>query len=251
MTIAERGSVRTTTTVGGRRTFYLAMGVLAIGIPLVGFGPGVILTSLPRRAPPTAFIWLHALVFSSWLLLYVAQAVLVRAGYRHVHRRLGWVGVPLAAAVVVVGYLTTVEQGRRGFPLWWDPAVQGDNVAELVHPFGDLLTFTVLVSAAFFYRRRPDAHKRFILLATVGSMMAAPLAHLISYFPALRAFPPVILLPLAALYFSSAIYDRLVHGRVHPVSLWGGVGLLAFSLLRGGLIGSSDAWHRFVGWLVG
>lgn len=164
---------------GGGRTFYLAMGFLAIAIALAGFGPGVVASPLPRHAPPTAFVWFHSLVFSLWLLLYVAQTALVRAGNRRVHRQLGWLGVPLAVAIVVVGYTTTLEQGRRGFALWWDPAHQVDAAADLVHPLGDLLTFTVLVLTAFLWRRRSDVHKRLILLATVGSMMAAPLAHLL------------------------------------------------------------------------
>ena len=97
-----------------------------------------------------------------------------------------------------------------------------EPLAELVHPLGDLLTFSLLVTAALVWRRRSDVHKRLMLLAAVGSMMAAPLIHLLSYFPPLRAVPPLILLPLAALYFSSAIHDRLTLGRMHPVSKWVG-----------------------------
>jgi hypothetical protein len=100
------------------------------------------------------------------------------------------------------------------------------------------------------WRRRSDVHKRLMLLAAVGSMMAAPLVHLLSYFPALRAVPPVILLPLAALYFSSAIHDRLTLGRMHPVSKWVGLSLLVFAMVRGAVIGPSAAWHEFAGWLI-
>jgi hypothetical protein len=125
-----------------------------------------------------------------------------------------------------------------------------DSLAELVHPLGDLLTFSLLVTAALIFRRRSDVHKRLMLLAAVGSMMAAPLAHLIGYFPALRAVPPVILLPLAALYFSSAIHDRLAYGRMHPVSKWVGLSLLIFALVRAAVIGPSEAWHQFAGWLI-
>ena len=178
------------------------------------------------------------------------QTVLVHGQNTRVHRRLGWIGAPLAIAVVAVGYVTTIAQGRRGFALWWDPALKTDALAELVHPLGDLLSFSVLVIAALVWRRRSDVHKRLMLLATVGSMMAAPLAHFFSYFPALRGGPPVILLPLAALYFSSAIYDRLAHGRIHPVSLWAGLSLLVWAMFRGLVIGPSASWHQFAGWLI-
>jgi hypothetical protein len=70
------------------------------------------------------------------------------------------------------------------------------------------------------------------------------------YFPALRAVPPLILLPLAALYFSSAVYDRLTHGRIHAVSKWVGLSLLVWAMFRGAVIGPSAAWHQFAGWLI-
>ncbi len=234
----------------GRSWFYVAMGAVAVGIVLIGFGPGLTFSPTKRHGPPSTFVWFHSLVAAMWLSLYLVQTVLVHGRKTQVHRRLGWIGAPLAIAVVAVGYVTTIAQGRRGFALWWDPALKTDALAELVHPLGDLLSFSVLVIAALVWRRRSDVHKRLMLLATVGSMMAAPLAHFFSYFPALREGPPVILLPLAALYFSSAIYDRLAHGRIHPVSLWAGLSLLVWAMFRGLVIGPSASWHQFAGWLI-
>ena len=234
----------------GRSWFYVAMGAVAVGIVLIGFGPGLTLSPTKRHGPPSTSAWLHSLVAAMWISLYLAQTVLVHRRNTRAHRRLGLIGAPLAIAVVAVGYVTTIAQGRRGFALWWDPDLKTDALAELVHPLGDLLSFSVLVIAALVWRRRSDVHKRLMLLATVGSMMAAPLAHLVGYFPALREGPPVILLPLAALYFSSAIYDRLAHGRIHPVSLWAGLSLLVWAMFRGLVIGPSASWHRFAGWLI-
>ena len=89
-----------------------------------------------------------------------------------------------------------------------------------------------------------------MLLATTGSLMGAPLAHVIGQVPALHAFPPIILLPLCAFYFAPAVHDRWTDGRVHPVSLWGAIGLLVWAQGRAALIGPSDAWHRLAAWLV-
>jgi hypothetical protein len=36
-------------------------------------------------------------------------------------------------AVVAVGYVTTIAQGRRGFALWWDPDLKTDALAEAEH----------------------------------------------------------------------------------------------------------------------
>ena len=234
----------------GRSWFYVAMGAVAVGIVVIGFVPGLAFSPTKRYGPPTTDILLHSLVAAMWLALFITQAVLVHGGNTRVHRRLGWIGIPLAIAVVATGYATTIAQGRRGFALWWDPDLKFDSLAELVHPLGDLLTFSLLVTAALMWRRRSDVHKRLMLLAAVGSMMAAPLIHLLSYFPPLRAVPPLILLPLAALYFSSAIHDRLTLGRMHPVSKWVGLSLLVFAMFRAAVIGPSAAWHQFAGWLI-
>jgi hypothetical protein len=37
---------------------------------------------------------------------------------------------------------------------------------------------------------------------------------------------------------------------MHPVSIWGGVLLFGWANLRAAVIGPSDAWHAFAGWLV-
>jgi hypothetical protein len=234
----------------GRSWFYLAMGAVAVGIVVVGFVPGLAFSPTKRLGPPTTDILLHGLVAAMWLALFITQAALVHGGNTRVHRRLGWIGVPLAIAVVATGYATTIAQGKRGYALWWHPELKADSLAELVHPLGDLLTFSLLVIAALMWRGRSDVHKRLMLLAAVGSMMAAPLVHLIGYFPALRTVPPVILLPLAVLYLSSAIHDRLTVGRMHPVSKWVGLSLLAFAMIRATVIGPSAAWHQFAGWLI-
>ena len=157
----------------------------------------------------------------------------------------------LAVAMVLVGYTTAIDTGRRGFDLSGDLNVAQDPLGYLVFPLGDLLSFTVLVAAAFWYRRTPAIHKRLMVLATAGSLMGAPLAHFIGHTPALRDIPaPVILLPLTALYFANAIHDRLTRGRIHRLSLWGGVALLVWANVRAAVVAPSAAWRSFAGWLV-
>lgn len=232
-----------------KRWFYRLMGMVAILLVIAAFAPGLASPD-GRNGPPSALVWVHGAVFSSWLVLYLVQAVLVSAHRVDLHRSLGIAGGLLAVTLVVVGYLTAMAMGRRGYDLSGDLAAGSDPIGGLVFPLGDLVSFAVLVGAAMWYRRRPAVHKRLILLATAGSLMAAPLAHLIAKIPALRETPPVILLPLGALYMAGALFDRVTTGRAHPVSFWGGLGLFAWAQLRAVVIGPSDAWHAFAGWLL-
>ena len=44
------------------------------------------------------------------------------------------------------------------------------------------------------------------------------------------------------------VHDRRVGGRVHPVTIWGGGGLIVLANLQALLIGPSHAWGRLVAW---
>jgi hypothetical protein len=225
------------------------MAVVAFAVVIVGFGPAVVNTA-GRKAPVTLLVALHGVVFTAWLALFLAQTLLVGRGRVSAHRRLGYAGVALALLMVVFGYTTAVAMARRGFDLSGDLNAAADPLGLLVFQLGDLLSFGVLVGAAVWYRHRPEVHKRLMLLATVGSLMAAPLAHVIGHLPRLRD-TPVILIPLAMLYFASAVHDRLARGRIHPVSLWVAVALFAWGSIRAALINPSPVWRRFAAWLVG
>ena len=232
------------------RRFYIAIGLLAILIASAGFLPGIVNGS-GRTAPLTTLVVAHGAVYLMWLGLFVAQATLVATRRTQLHRRLGPLGALLAAAMIVLGYASAIAMGRRGFDLSGDLGVAADPLTFLVLPLGDLAAFTVLVGAALWFRRRPEIHKRLMLLATIGTLMPAPLAHFIGHTPQLRAHPASIVIPIALLLSLSAIHDRVAKGRVHPVSLWVALALFAWSNLRAAVIGPSAAWHQFAGWLIG
>jgi len=52
--------------------------------------------------------------------------------------------------------------------------------------------------------------------------------------------------PLAVLF----IHDRLSQGRIHSVSLWGGVVSFAWANLFFIVIAHTSAWHAFADWIV-
>jgi len=46
------------------------------------------------------------------------------------------------------------------------------------------------------------------------------------------------------------IYDRIRDGRIHPVSLWGGLSLLVWNTTFNVAIIPSAAWRQFARWLI-
>jgi hypothetical protein len=251
-------STQTATTIftatGTRRAegrFYIVMALAAVVIAIAGFGPAVVDTA-SRKAPLTLAVGVHGVVFGAWLLLFLTQTLLVPKGRIAVHRRLGYAGAGLAVLMVVSGYATAIAMARRGYDLSGDLIGAGGNPLELLaFQLGDLVSFSILVAAAVLLRHRSDVHKRLMLLATVGALMPAALAHIIGHSPFLRGInAPIILIPLITLLFAGAVHDRLSWGRIHPVSLWVALAMLVWANLRAVVIGPSDTWHEFAAWLI-
>src|SRR5947207_13871547 len=163
MTIAvsERPATRT-----AEHRFFGAMSVIAAVVIVTGFsntyGPKV----LAGTAVP-AIIHVHAAVFASWLVLFVAQTMLVMRGRIRLHQQAGSWGMALAGLMLIVGVMTAVSAarlGHRGIPGVDFPDAEGFLLLNLAAT----AVFTVLVAAAWVYRRKPQIHKRFMLMATVG-----------------------------------------------------------------------------------
>jgi hypothetical protein len=152
--------------------------------------------------------------------------------------------------MIVLGYMAAIAMARRGFDLSGDLDIEADPLLGLVNPLGDLVTFGTLAAAGFRFRRRGDVHKRLMLLATVGGLMPAPLAHLIGHSPWLPGMGPIIVVPIALFLFARAAYDRVALGRVHQVSLWGAALILVWDLSLNIVIGPSAGWHQLAQWLV-
>ena len=231
------------------RNFYVAMSLIAFGIVAAGFGPAIVNPS-ERKAPISFAVALHGIIFTAWLVLFLAQTLLIKAGHVRAHRRLGLLGAALAVLMIVSGYRGAIAMARRGFDLSGDLNSSADPLGFMVFQLGDLLAFGTLVAFAIVYRRRADIHKRLMLLATVGTLMGAPLTHVIGHYPILQTKAPLILFPLILLYSAHAVYDRITRGRMHPVSLWVAVALFVWANLRAAVIGPSAAWREFAAWLV-
>ncbi len=231
--------------------FYVLMAIIAVAFAIAGFGPTAVSTA-SRRAPLTWAVVSHGAIFGAWLLLFLTQTLLVTKRKIAFHRRLGYLGALLALLMVLTGYITAIAMARRGFDLSGD-LIRGnsDPLGQLVFQLGDLLSFSILVGLAIWYRTNSAIHKRLMLLATLASLMPAALTHIIGHSPVLREITaPIILIPLFMLLFAGALYERLSQGRIHPISLWVALALFVWANLRAAVIGPSDAWRNFAEWLI-
>lgn len=191
---------------------FLALTVLMYGFVLIGFWP-YWRTGGAASPPRPWLVHLHAAVFTGWMALLLAQVLLVRQRQIHRHRRLGQAGIYYGALVFLMGLAVTavapaVHLLRREWTL--DQAA-----AFVIYPAGDMVLFGTLFGAAVYYRKRPEIHKRCMLLATIA-LMFAPVARWVG-----GAGP----LALLAVWLSPALIaiaaDWYRQRRVHPALLIG------------------------------
>ena len=149
--------------------FYLFMSLLIVVVIAYGFsftiGKNLIHPAIPRPR----ILYLHATVFSSWLVFFVLQSTLVRSRKVRWHRRLGLFGVALGTLIPVVGVSTAIVMTRFDMVNLHIP----DAESFLVIPLFDMVCFTSTFPLAVYWRKKPELHRRLMLVATCALTAAA------------------------------------------------------------------------------
>ena len=116
------------------------------------------------RAPlPSPILHVHGAVFTLWMVLFVVQAAFISARRVKWHRSFGTVAFCFPPIMIVLGVMAAIDALHRGVrigPL--DPAVSA------AIPLIGIAGFAIVIYGSWRARRRPDGHKRLILIATMG-----------------------------------------------------------------------------------
>jgi hypothetical protein len=167
-------AARVTRSITGRnglidKYFYFAMSLLTAAIVVYGFSHTVNAFLIHAEVPRPRILWVHATVFSGWVLFFILQTALVRTHHVSWHRTLGWFGAGLGTLMVPLGITTAVVMGR------FDTHRLHDAGAALfrIVPFCDMLAFATFFALAVYWRRKPELHRRLIFIATCVLLSAA------------------------------------------------------------------------------
>jgi hypothetical protein len=220
--------------------FYTGMAFLCAAIVIIGFAPTYYLKGAFAGRPLSPLLHVHGAIFSSWIILFVVQTTLVASRRTDIHRKLGVAGGVIATAMLVVGYLASVDSAGRGFT----PPGGPPPLVFLAIPLFMLVVFAVVVGAALRYRREPQTHKRLMLLATISILTPA-----IARIPLFSGGPPVFFGVTDLLIIACLVYDRIANGRVHRAFALGATFIILSQPLRI-LIGFSAPWQSFAAWLT-
>ena len=238
-------------------SFYIAMAAVFAVIAFAGFAPSFWIRLPSGTFAGSPMLHLHGLLFSLWTLFFLSQAVLVANGRLRNHKAWGLAGISLATAMVFVGLAVAIAGLDRRLGLGY-----GDSArAFAIVPITSAFLFGGLVAAAMANWRRPEWHKRLMLVATASLLQPA----IARFFfmargntdAATRAAgppPPVefTMIPGAItdlLILAALAYDWKARGRVHPAYLWGFAAVLAVHLSRP-FLSRTEAWQGFADLLV-
>ena len=224
------------------RVFFSGMAILLCVIVFIGFSPTYFRAGMMHAPLPNGLLHVHGALFTTWMVIYLVQSALISAKRVAWHRSLGTVAFCLTPVMVVVGTVAALDALRRGVQIGpLDPAVS------LAIPLVGIAPLALLFYASWRARRRPDAHKRLILLATIGMVEAAfgrfPWAKM-GLTPASGAVTGLgltILLVIA--------YDLFSLHRIHKSTMWAAP-LVFITGAFAVPIGMTTAWHSFAGFLA-
>ena len=233
--------------------FYVWMAVVCVLIAFGAFAPTYWLQLPAGTFVGSPLLHLHGTLFFAWVLFLLLQTALAANGQFDHHRAWGLVGISLATAMVFMGLAAALNTLSTALA-----AGYGDSaLAFFIVPVSGIGLFAGFIVAAIANIRRPQAHKRFMMLATI-SLLQAAMGRVFFVLatgggPGLRPGlgpPPLVFdamvpnLSVELMIVAGIVYDWRTRGRPHPVWLIGAAVMTTVILLRGPLSGT-PAWLAF------
>jgi hypothetical protein len=230
-------------TLAGARIvrIYLPLALLITLIAFVGFWRTYFGPLIGGTLQTTTMVHAHAVIYVTWLALFITQAALAASGRLALHMQLGrWI-MAYGLVVIVVGLAVALHR--------FEATIVADELAraqrQLFGPLRDMVCFIPFFAAAWFWRRKPELHKRAMIVATTILLVAAVgRMSFVGRPPSTWKFMIVWGLPI----YVAMIHDFLARRIVHPVYL---AGLGTMLLMRLVLpLRDGEAWLSLTAWLA-
>jgi hypothetical protein len=224
------------------RRFYTGMAIAILISVLLGFARSFFLRALfpGHPSPAEPIFYVHGALFTLWIFLFVAQVSLIAQHRVDLHRKIGPFGGVLVAAMVLFGVMGALTAASRptgfiGIPV---PPLQF-----LAIPIFDMIVFPSFVAIALVQRHNSQSHKRWMYLATLNLITAA-----IARWPIVDSLGPLGYFGITDLFILAlAIWDFRSIGKLHKVTLWGGLIMILSQPLRL-IVSGSAGWLVFAEW---
>lgn len=228
----QQSALRSTSVIGPR--LYLPATILIIVIAFIGFWPTYFGPALKGRVHVPPLIHLHAVIYVTWLALFATQVALAATHRVKLHMQLGRWMMAYGVVVVIAGLMALAQ--AFGTRLATEDVFRAQRY--LFGVLKDLVFFVPFLVAGWIYRRKPEIHKRLMIVAT--TILVLPAVSRMSFLGTpvpLWKFMLVWPIPVYLLMIHDFYNKRLVH----PVYLIGVAAMLTMRLILP--FGSSHAWQ--------
>jgi|SRR5450631_846457 len=227
--IATASSVRAES-----RSFYVWMAGVFLLVAFGGFTPTYWAKVAAGTFHAEPIIHIHGMLLFTWTCFFFVQTALVAAGRTLDHRAWGLAGISLFSIMmfsILVGEATVLKREEAlGFG---DAARRFAAVTLCAWPL-----MAAIFTLAIVNIRKPQVHKRLMLLLMVGIMTPALARIFLTLFappglggppPPFVSIPPGLVADL--LLVVAIVHDWRTRGRPHPVYIYGGLVLVAEQVL--------------------
>ena len=228
-----------------RPAFYRQMAIALSLFVIIGFSRTYYLRFLTDLPPLDTLVHLHSVVFSAWLLVFIAQTRLVAAHRVDLHMKLGIAAVALAVVVVAISFATTAVKATI-------PRIHPSGLTPPQFTIVGIMSLVLFAGVPGARRRVPAARRvsqafhgagddRRAVASRVADRHAARTARALDV-PRAHRFR-------RCSWRACLAYDWRKQRIVHPVYAIGGAALIASWPLRV-MIGRSE-WYQPIGeWIA-
>ena len=161
------------------RYFYFFMSMLIAVVVAFGFSQTIDMNLIHPSIPRPFLLYVHAAVFTGWLVFFILQTALVRTSNVQIHRTLGTFGIAMGVGIPVLGVATALTMTRFDIEKLHNPTAATDMIV----PFFDMVAFASTFSLAIYWRKKPELHRRLILASTCALTAAGSGASLPGFCP--------------------------------------------------------------------
>ena len=131
--------------------FYFYMALACMAVAFLGFAPTYWLPLAKRSFSASPVVHFHGLLFFAWSLYFAFQSWLAASGKVARHRAIGMIGVSLATAMTIFGFLVAVNAMKRSAAA----GLTDEGIAFAIVPLSGILFFAVVFALAIANIRRP------------------------------------------------------------------------------------------------
>jgi len=227
-----------------RPSFFFIIGLVGMLAVLIGFSKTFFLPVVAGTFKAPMAIHIHGLFAFAWIFLFLIQTSLIHFRKYYLHQVLGFSGLFIAGGVTI----TMVPAGLYVVHRELAQGLGAIAYSSLIGVLTSGILFFALVSAGILKRNRPEAHKRYMLLATIVVLWPAwfRFRH---YFPSIPRPEIWFALVLAdSLIIIAWIWDKCKNGSIHVVLKYAGLFIILEQTFEV-IAFNSSAWQIVAKWV--